>query len=692
MRIYSSDLLPFGFDLTSYSNTDIAISHKGIAIARNILTDKITGEKYIDFFVKQVNSTDSLYLDYSVYQLSIDPQLVKETSTNNVTKPLTITTDYIETTQRNKNLSYSLASTYDDPWFEKLLYNSGNGATYSIDFTLDESVQLQQDLSLDLTLLGLTNFAGNPQTNPDHHLKVSVNQNTIYDERSDGLFQWNINATINSQLLTHGINTLNFELVNDTGFVADLVYFDKLKLAYKRNLVATNDLLEFNDSSQNTQFNLSGFSTEYLVAYAENSTGDLYQLQLPNNTINPDILFENSFETTANNGFYLTGINSTNENHYWVATENQLIRPSLIEATSLPSINTGNADYLIIAHPNFINSTLQNFTASKQQQGYSTIIINWYDIVQQYGYGYDTPQSLQSFLTDAYNQNIFDYVLLVGGQTYDYNDYLNNNALSFIPTNYRQTSTQINYAPTDFPYTDINKDFQADFALGRWPVRTQQDLSNIVNKTIQWQQNHPKNNLKTLLIAEQKDTKNTDFAGQVNSIVTDLNLNSSSVSRVFIDDYLAANDPNPIVNARSNIIQLVNNGIDNIIFDGHGSPTSWAYQGIVKAQHVSSFNNTIYPTFLSPLSCYTTYYQSPSINTLAHQWLFSGEYGAVAIQGAMVLGFYQSNQTMNVTILDKMYNQGQTIGNAILTSKQQLQPNDDLLINWNLLGDPSLRF
>ena len=696
MRIYNSDLLPFGFDLTNYANTDIAISHKGIAIARNILTDKTTGEKYIDFFVKQANPTDSLYLDYSVYQLSIDSQLAKEASTNNTTEPLTTTSSYIEMMQRNKNLTYSLASTYDDPWFEKLLYNSGNGANYSIDFILDENIQLQQGFSLDLTLLGLTNFAGNPQTNPDHHLKVSVNQNTIYDERSDGLFEWNISTRINGQFLTHGTNTLTFELVNDTGFAADLVYFDKLKLSYTRNLVAINDLLEFNNSTQNTQFNLSGFSTQELVAYAENSTGDLYPLQLPNNTTNPDVLFENSFETsfknTANNGFFITGINSNNENHYWIATANQLLSPSLIEATSLPSINTDNADYLIIAHPNFINPTIQNFKTSKQQQGYSTTIINWYDIVQQYGYGYDTPEALQAFLTDSYKQKSFDYVLLVGGQTYDYNDYLNNNALSFIPTNYRQTSTQINYAPTDFPYTDINNDFQADFALGRWPVRTQQDLSNIVSKTIQWQQSHPKTSNKTLLIAEQIDNNTINFANQSDEIVTELGIDPTTVSRVYIDDYLAANNPNPVTSARGDIINLVDNGIDNIIFDGHGSPTSWAYQGIIKAQHVSDFNNTTYPTFLSPLSCYTTYYQSPSINTLAHQWLFSGEYGAVAIQGAMVLGFYQSNQTMNVNVLEQMYNQGQTIGNAILTSKQQLQPNDDLLINWNLLGDPSLRF
>ncbi len=692
MRVYQSDLLPFGLDLAAYPNSDIAVSHKGNAIARNIQTNPKTGQKHIDFFVGQLSPQDSLYLDYSVYQLSINPLLVKEPSINTNINPQSITRNYRKTVKRDQNLTYSLASTYEDPWFEKLLYNAGNGDSYSIDFNLDETVQLQHDLTLNLTMLGLTNFAGNPQTNPDHHLKVLINQHTLYDQRHDGLFKWDITTTINGQLLNHGTNTLTFELVNDTGFAADLVYFDKFNLTYTRNLVASNDVLEFNHKQQNTRFSLSGFSTQDLIAYAENSIGDLYSLPIPTNHLNRDVLFESGFEVTTANNFLLTGINSTNLNHYWIATENQLLRPSSIEAPSLPAIKTNQANYLIIAHPNFINNDLQNFSASKQALGYTTEIINWADIVQQYGYGHETPKALQLFLEDAFQQNPFEYVLLVGGQTYDYNDYLNNNAISFIPTNYRQTSTQINYAPTDYPYTDINHDLQPDYALGRWPVRTIQDLSHIVNKTLQWQQSHPKTENNTLLIAEQKDTNNTDFAGQVDSIAHDLSLNPNLISRVFIDDYLNANDPSPIINARSDIIQQVNNGMDNIIFDGHGSPTSWAYQGIIKSQHISDFNNSNNPTLLSPLSCYTTYYQSPSINTLAHQWLFSGEYGAVAIHGAMVLGFYQSNQRMNVTVLEQMYNQGQTLGKAILTSKQQLQPNDDLRINWNLLGDPSLRF
>ena len=93
-----------------------------------------------------------------------------------------------------------------------------------------------------------------------------------------------------------------------------------------------------------------------------------------------------------------------------------------------------------------------------------------------------------------------------------------------------------------------------------------------------------------------------------------------------------------------------------------------------------------------PLACYTTYYQGLNTNTLAHQWLFAGTQGAVAIHGASMLGDFRENGMFAERVLQQQHSISGTVrlGQAILNAKRKMSSANQMLDNWTLLGDPTL--
>ena len=92
-----------------------------------------------------------------------------------------------------------------------------------------------------------------------------------------------------------------------------------------------------------------------------------------------------------------------------------------------------------------------------------------------------------------------------------------------------------------------------------------------------------------------------------------------------------------------------------------------------------------------PLACYSTYADSPSVNTMAHQFIAAGDNGAVAMYGASLFSAYETNGLMISKLIDGLL-LGKTIGKAVLDAKQSMGSDyRDAILNATLLGDVSLR-
>ena len=92
-----------------------------------------------------------------------------------------------------------------------------------------------------------------------------------------------------------------------------------------------------------------------------------------------------------------------------------------------------------------------------------------------------------------------------------------------------------------------------------------------------------------------------------------------------------------------------------------------------------------------PLTCYTTYAESPYTSSMAHQLMAAGENAAVAVYGAATLSSFSHNSEMGKRVISNLL-EDQTLGESILNGKLDLNSSyRDVILNSNLLGDVTLK-
>jgi hypothetical protein len=225
-------------------------------------------------------------------------------------------------------------------------------------------------------------------------------------------------------------------------------------------------------------------------------------------------------------------------------------------------------------------------------------------------------------------------------------------------------------------------------AIGRWPVRTVEGLEAIINKSLWWRSSGT-----ALMIADTSE-QNADFAKQQESFALQFENaeNWNSVTRVYMDEKLEATGSvaEAVSAAKEEILNSLNSGVSVISYSGHSSPTRWSRNRLLEQSDADSIHNEGQTALALPLACYTNYADSPSIDTMAHQFLAKGENGFVAIYGAATLSNFRQNEASAKKVTEHLLN-GETIGEAVLNSKRELGvPYMDTIRNSNLLGDVTL--
>ena len=676
------DLLP---SWNGVALNTLALTLNGKPVARDIISNdkRLSGDDQIIFNAKVPNGKDAVYLNNYVYQLRLDRSrtIAANYFDSSIPSPtgISLSTGMVSVVA-TKNKVYSAGIHADEPWYDKRLVSRGTAtsANYTIDFT--RPIDRSAGAILDYTIHGGINLKDPVD---DHHVQVLVNGTVIDDVMFDGLTRISKRLELPADLLTQTNNSVTVTVVGDTGLFADLILVDNIALSAAELLsgYSSYDFFSNTDSS----YTVSHPRPASAHVYAYTSTGQLTKVKP---SINANGLTFNS----------LPGVSSLNSDlRFSISEVAGLSQPSGIRLADVNLQHKDAGDLLIIAHPNFIGDQLADYADYKRDNGYEVTVVDWLELVETYGYGNNTPQALNNFLAQAYpladrTPELLNNVLIVGGHTYDYLGNLDQNIVNFIPTHYRAVSI-FNFTPSDNVFADLNNDQIPDIAIGRWPVRTQADLSTIIKKAKDWQANRDASPYQdALLLSQPPDSSRLNFAKQLDmrvGIPLDQLSEFQTVSKISMQQLLDTGVENPVQTARDEIKNQLNLGLELLSFNGHGSYGSWGFQGVVNTDFVKSLSNHGKPTLLMPLACYTSNYEHPSINTLAHQWLFAGDQGAAAIHGASVLGDYRENAIFVERYLNNVAS-SKTIGEAIFKAKNEMASANQMLHNWAYLGDPTL--
>ncbi len=521
---------------------------------------------------------------------------------------------------------------------------------------------------LEVNVWGNSNLPGNGVTNPDHHVLVELNDQQVADAKFDGLHEFPIEASLSE--LRHGKNTVDITLPKDHGYQFDLVNLDRVSLYYPRKLNAR-------DSGHSLVFE-SAWSFFKISQLASN---DVTVIRLDNQR--NAYLMTSRYEGPCRDGCaYFAGSISDNSDLYFVATEQGLKTPEIELSSSFTNIFNGDANYLIIAHPDFIDTpsrSLEIYADELRGRFESVDIVNVKDIYGQYSGHVVDAYAISTYIQDAYAERGTRRVLLVGDDIYDYHNNLGTKAKSFIPSIYVKIATNVNAVPSDAKYGDLDDDQVPDISVTRIPARTSSELDLIFSKRNNYLNNA--NNSTAIFAADKKDSSGYSFKMNSEESISKY-FSNWAVSAVFLDDV-------SLSSGRQTLIDAFNQGASLVSYFGHSSTDRWSISGLFTGDDVVKLESDTRPTVITQWGCWNTFYVSPEQDSLAHRFLFENAGGAVTLMGASSFTKADAEKRMSDLLFPKLRD-GMSIGDAVLSAKRELASETpyqlDVLLGWAVLG------
>ena len=572
-------------------------------------------------------------------------------------------------------LRYSFAAFDGDPWY---LDSLREGGTLSYTIVADEA--RSGTAAFTGELWGITDFPGID----DHHVQVSVNGQSLLpaDRRYDGRLVIPISGTLGAGAWFGGANTIEVASFRQAGVPFSVVYSNEFELTYPRNLVARDGSLDFvaRGVSAGDAFEVGGLSGPDIVVYGID--GDRL------------IRYEGVQSENTPTGVAITVPATTPGQHYVVADATGIVTPIVEPLREAASLLPTRLDYLMVAHPDFVEG-LAPLVQHHEADGFDVAVVDLQQAYDRYTGGNIDPIAIEALIDEAYLRGA-RYVLLVGGDSYDYRDYLGIGAVSFLPTTYRRTSDLVAFAPTDLPFADVDGDDLPDVALGRFPARSGDELDALITKTLQYSTKSYNN---TALFASDKRQASDSYSFQSDSLRLEQALPPIwNVTTASLDDAIeaqAGNEQAASAAVRAQIADAINGGVALTSYFGHSGPTSWSLSGVFSYQDAAALTNAGMPTVVTQWGCWNTYFVAPEADTLAHRFLLSGESGAAAVLGASTLTEAYSDRALGLQLLPLATQPGQRLGDAMMQAKRELADQFDIvrdvIFGFTLLGDPALK-
>jgi hypothetical protein len=361
--------------------------------------------------------------------------------------------------------------------------------------------------------------------------------------------------------------------------------------------------------------------------------------------------------------------------------------------------------YLIVLADTSLRSILTedetgDFIKFKQTQGYDVKIVSFDNIG-------GTANFLRTYL-QIYFEDIdpmLEYVLLIGDINGSYT------IPSFTIPSYNESDLDV----TDYPYTFFNNDpLSPKFFIGRWSIRTQDDLKKIKMRSIQYIKmdylsDHSFLDNALLVAGNYSDTPPSPVTPVMTSIWLQDRLNYDQFNQVDTAFYHLSNltQHNPLIET------VWNNGVGIINYRGWGDANGWHYPYFHREEVDPGLNNGMRLPIVLSFVCNTgdfgNDYSGAGLDKCFGEVLITGgsmnnPKGAAAMIGPSDLDTdTRFNNVMCAVMWDEML-EGRTpeLAPALHAGKQALiKEFGDLEVNgtnivefyhhvYGVLGDPSL--
>lgn len=683
-RVTAAQLASAGVDLSGVAVDQIAVTFRGHGVPRRIepATGAFGPGSFIDF---PVSESFSLYTREFPYLIKADGVGVVGISRNERVADVEDAAWYWAESTYAPDVVYNHSSPSADPWFAaSLLGRPGLPASHQHDLAVTALAAGGEFAELTADLAGVTDWTGGEA---DHHVQLQINNQVVVDERFDGAIATTLRARL--PLLSDGNLDVSVVVPGDTGYDFDMNNVEAYRLRYPRMPRAEGGRLWIDALQSSAQFfdegAGDGFEDAHLVSGFE-APDHVPGFRVDGLNDGEVVAYVGRGDEwawlaqSASAGGGAAMVASDVGSSYWVSNVSGL-RAARVEAmpASEPLIG-GAVDYLIISPTVFLGE-LQPLVSLQQSRGLTTRVVDLQQIYDQYNHSVPEAAAIQRYLDAAAPAMGVDYVLLVGGDTYDYKNFLGTGSISLVPTQYAKVGDIITFAPVDALYADANRDGAPEFALGRLPVRSIAELQALLPKLSAV--SGTVGARKLMLVAQTAD-EDGDYASISDAFAGQLP-DAWTTTRAYADDLGASG-------ARSSLLAALNSNYNLLNYVGHSASVQWSFDPILTSADIANATGTPVDLVVQ-WGCWNSYFVSPSANTLAHKFLNTPGHGAAGVIGVTSLTELKSHEALGQLLYPELAS-GSRVGDALRFAKMQLAAQGglyhDILMTATLLGDPAM--
>jgi hypothetical protein len=508
---------------------------------------------------------------------------------------------------------------------------------------------------------------------PDHHVVLRVNGQTVADQAWDGKGWHVITTTLPAATLQATANELAIDLPHDTGATVDVVFLDKGEISYARQLAMHNGQVIFTAPA----------SQPVVVKGVDAPNPLLWDVTNPGAA--------QPLDAAARSGalqFLAETAPAAGWRRYALAESSALLAPDKV----IPSVgrdlrdNVEGADYIAVAAPDFMKA-LQPLVDWRRSQGLRVTTVSIDDVYDTFSHGLPDPAAIRDFVRyarDTWPAPAPRFLLLVGDASYDYQGFLPNSTPNYVPT-YLLTTHFVGETASDNWFVSLDEaDDLPDLAVGRIPAQTAEQVATVVAKTLAYERSEAASPWleRALFVA---DNKQAEFQGMSDDLASDFLPAGYEVEKVYLGQTA---DPN------SQILDSLRTGVGLVNYVGHGSMNVWAQEKIFQLSDIPRLNNASALPLMVTMTCLVGYFHHPQASSMGEELLFKPDGGVVAAlvptsetlatdQRHLAEGFYRH-----------LFGDAASVGEAIMLAKQDLPSEraimQDLVETFTLLGDPAL--
>lgn len=501
-------------------------------------------------------------------------------------------------------------------------------------------------------------------TDPDHHVQITLNNNTLQSHYWDGVERQTFHIAIPAGLLLPGQNNqLTLTLPGDTDSIGDAIYLDWIRLQYIGRLVLPPQQFAFNSDASNIA--IGNASSDMLVF----------------NVTNPQAPVLLTSYTASNGQIVFAGQGANNQ--YVALTPQQAIRPTISLVPHWPlSLRTPErgADYIaIVAEKEGFMEALQPLLDYRQEKGLRVTAVSLNQVYDEFNDGQPNPNAIQAFLTyaaDYWQDPPPQFVLFVGDATYDIQNRDNTTQQNLFPAYF--VAADGGYAASDHWFSGLKS-----LAIGRFPAQTAVQLSTIVSKTIAYETNlldAPLWSHRVLLVTDNEPEYT----------VAGTELNQTLSQHGYQVDQFSMGEEGSI---HYNIISAINQGVGLIEYLGHGGDTYWGDETVFSAKDTALLANQERLPIFTTFTCHNGSFTDPNTQSLAESLLWQANGGIVAAIAPAGRGELENQLPAAQSFYEQMLDSnGRSLGQILNLTQQPLisTPTTNTLRTLNLLGDPAL--